>query len=93
VRLHGRNYKNWCSKTADVRERYDHLYSLDELAPWVDRTKGIARHAKDTYVLSNHNIGKAAVNSLDIRAIFTGQPVKVRPSLTLAYPDLEAVAE
>jgi uncharacterized protein YecE (DUF72 family) len=94
VRLHGRNYRNWFSKIADVRERYDHLYSLDELAPWVDRTKEIALHAKDTYVLSkNHNIGKAAVNSLDIRAIFTGQPVKVPPSLILAYPHLEVVAE
>lgn len=56
IRLHGRNYKNWFSKQADVRERYDHLYSLDELDPWVDRTKQIAKDAKEIYVMSNNHI-------------------------------------
>lgn len=35
VRLHGRNYRNWFSAKADVRDRYDHLYSPDELDPWI----------------------------------------------------------
>jgi hypothetical protein len=35
VRLHGRNCRDWFSKKADVRERYDHLYSLYELEPVV----------------------------------------------------------
>jgi uncharacterized protein YecE (DUF72 family) len=92
VRLHGRNYRQWFSKEADVRERYDHLYSLDELNPWVDRTKQIARDAKDTYVVSNnHNIGKAVVNALDIRALLTGQRVDVPPSLIAAYPHLKQI--
>jgi uncharacterized protein YecE (DUF72 family) len=93
VRLHGRNYRQWFSKEADVRERYDHLYSLDELDPWVGRTKQIAQDAKDTYVVSNnHTIGKAAVHALDIRALLTGQPVNVPPPLIAAYPHLKQIA-
>lgn len=59
VRLHGRNYKQWFSPKANVRERYDHLYSVEELEPWVDRIRQIAKDAKETYaVANNHNIGK-----------------------------------
>jgi uncharacterized protein YecE (DUF72 family) len=91
VRLHGRNYKNWFSKKADVRERYDHLYSMDELDPWADRSKQIARDAEDTYVMSNnHNLGKAVVNALEICALLTGQAVDVPPTLIEAYPRLAA---
>ncbi len=50
IRLHGRNYRNWFSPTADVRARYDHLYSVEELDAWADRTKQIAKEAKDTYL-------------------------------------------
>jgi uncharacterized protein YecE (DUF72 family) len=39
VRLHGRNYKNWFSENANVRERYDYLYKLNELEPWVVRIR------------------------------------------------------
>jgi uncharacterized protein YecE (DUF72 family) len=77
IRLHGRNYKQWFSRTADVRERYDHLYSLDELVAWVDRAKQIAGEATNTYVVgNNHNFGKAAVNALELRALIHGEPVK-----------------
>ncbi len=37
VRLHGQNYRRWFSAEADVRERYDYLYTLDELEPWAER--------------------------------------------------------
>jgi hypothetical protein len=42
VRLHGRNYLQWFSKKADVRARYDYLYSAQELEPWVDRIRTVA---------------------------------------------------
>jgi len=64
VRLHGRNYRNWFSATADVRERYDHLYSLDELEPWVTRTRQIAADAKD--------IMRLGAQSVNISASFFG---------------------
>ncbi len=93
IRLHGRNYRNWFSPKADVRERYDHLYTADELDPWADRAKQIARDAKETYVVgNNHNIGKAAVNALELRALISGAPVKVPKSLSEAYPRLRLIA-
>ena len=36
IRLHGRNYKQWFAET-NVRDRYDYLYSAEELAKWKDR--------------------------------------------------------
>ncbi len=90
VRLHGRNYRNWFSATADVRERYDHLYSLDELEPWVARTKEIAANAKDTYVVTNnHYLGQAVVNAIEISSILQGKPVGVPLQLMARYPELQ----
>ncbi|MBV9268309.1 MAG: DUF72 domain-containing protein [Acidobacteriaceae bacterium] len=89
VRLHGRNYKQWFSKDADVRERYDHLYSLDELHPWLTRAKQIAEDTTDTYVVTNnHYIGKAVVNALEIASILKREPVPVPPPLLDSYPEL-----
>jgi uncharacterized protein YecE (DUF72 family) len=94
VRLHGRNYKQWFSPKANVRERYDHLYSMDELDSWVERVRQIAGETTDTYVVgNNHNFGKAATNAVELRALICGQPAKAPPSLIEAYPELRSVAE
>lgn len=89
VRLHGRNYKQWFSKTADVRERYDFLYSAGELEPWVDRVKTIADDAQDTYVMTNnHNLGKSVVNAFQLKALLTDPLVSPPQELVEAYPEL-----
>ena len=94
VRLHGRNYKNWFSENADVRERYDHLYSLDELDPWITRVKQIAEDATDTYVVTNnHYLGKAVVNAVEIASILTGQPVSAPAGVVERYSVLGDVVE
>ena len=93
IRLHGRNYRSWFSETATVRERYDYLYSVDELAPWVDRVKLVAGRTKNTYVLSNnHNIGKAPVNAIQIMSMLKGTAVQAPPSLVRHYPELREFA-
>ena len=93
VRLHGRNYKTWFAESASVRERYDYLYPVDELDPWVDRTIEISRKANDTYVMSNnHNLGKAAVNALQIASLLKSEPVPAPPTLVAHYPELEGFA-
>ena len=94
VRLHGRNYRNWFSAKADVRGRYDHLYSLDELDPWITRAKQIAKDADETYVISNnHNLGKAAVNAVEFLSVLKGKPVAAPPLLIENYPELREFAE
>jgi uncharacterized protein YecE (DUF72 family) len=73
VRLHGRNYRQWFSKKADVRTRYDYLYAAQELEPWVDRIRTVADDAEDTYVVTNnHNLGKAVENAFELKAFLTG---------------------
>jgi uncharacterized protein YecE (DUF72 family) len=89
IRLHGRNYKSWFSATADVRERYDYLYSLDELEPWVDRIRTVGEKTTDTYaVTNNHHVGKAVVNALEISVILHRKPVDWPASLLERYPEL-----
>jgi uncharacterized protein YecE (DUF72 family) len=90
VRLHGRNYKNWFAEKAQTHERYDYLYTVEQLEPWVDRVKTVAARTKDTYaVTNNHYVGKATVNALEIASLLKGKPVKAPPSLVEYYPELK----
>lgn len=94
VRLHGRNYKSWFDKEATVRERYDYLYPVDQLEPWIARVKEIAAKAKDTYVLTNnHNFGKSAVNALQLISILNASLVPAPPTLIERYPELKGFAD
>lgn len=89
IRLHGRNYKTWFAERANVRERYDYLYPVEELEPWVDRITEVARKTKDTYAMSNnHNLGKAATNALQIASLLRGDRVPAPATLVEHYPDL-----
>ena len=88
VRVHGRNARDWFRQDAGVNERYDYLYSPDELAPWVERTREIAGEAPETYVVTNnHYRGQAMVNAVMARAMLTGAPAPAPPQLLAAYPD------
>jgi uncharacterized protein YecE (DUF72 family) len=90
VRLHGRNYRNWFSKQANVRERYDYLYTPEELEPWADRIRQVSAKAKRTYAMSNnHNLGKAPANALELCSILTQTTVPAPPTLVERYPVLE----
>lgn len=90
VRVHGRNYKDWWRKGAGPGARYDYLYELDELKPWVERTKEVAR-TKGTgvvdVVFNNHTRGKAVVNALQFELLLTGRRPPVPDTLRDAYPE------
>ncbi len=76
-----------------MHERYDYLYSLKELDPWLDRVKAVEQATNDTYVVTNnHFLGKAVVNALEISSILRGQPVAVPPTLLAHYPELQEFA-
>jgi uncharacterized protein YecE (DUF72 family) len=92
IRLHGRNYKQWFAET-NVRDRYDYLYSSEELAKWKDRTLEVAAKAENTYVIANnHNLGKAAVNALELIAMIEARKVQAPPTLVSHYPQLKPLA-
>ena len=93
IRLHGRNYQSWFRENKFAGERYDYLYSLPELGPWLDRIKTVERAAEDTYVVTNnHYLGKAVVNALEMIAILGDKPVTVPESLLERYPELRDYA-
>ncbi len=63
VRLHGRNARNWWSRTGGG-DRYDYLYSSDELKDWVEKIRRLAAEVKKTYVFFNNcHAGQAAANA------------------------------
>lgn len=89
IRLHGRNYKQWFAET-NVRDRYDYLYSTEELAKWKDRALEVAGKAETTYVVANnHNLGKAAVNALELISMIEARKVQAPPTLVSHYPELK----
>ncbi len=93
VRLHGRNARNWFAENQPAFERYNYLYSADELRAWVGRLNALAAQAEHVYVFANnHYRGQGPVNALELRALLTGQPVDAPPELLAAYPRLRSLA-
>jgi uncharacterized protein YecE (DUF72 family) len=89
VRLHGRNYQNWFREEANVLERYDYLYSTEELDPWVTRIKEVAAKAKQTFVITNnHARGQSLVNAFEILAQLEEEKVPGPAKLIETYPRL-----
>ncbi len=92
VRLHGRNYENWFTDNKRPSDRYDYIYSLDELEPWVHRIKAVSSQAPETYVISNnHYLGQAAVNALELKRLLTGERVRGPAILAEKYPRLKQI--
>jgi uncharacterized protein YecE (DUF72 family) len=93
VRLHGRNYDQWFeSEKRD--DRYNYLYSEEELAGWKDKIERIAHKAEVTYVVANNHFeAKAGVNALQLKHMLTGQRVKAPESLLRHYPELKSIAD
>ncbi len=63
VRFHGRNAAKWWEHE-QAYERYDYLYSEDELREWTDKIRALADSAEKTFVFfNNHYRGQAAINA------------------------------
>jgi len=55
VRLHGRNADTWHKRGGGASERFDYLYSDDELHEWVEPLRELAGEAENVYALFNNN--------------------------------------
>ena len=55
VRLHGRNAETWNSRGKSAAERFDYLYSDEELGEWVGPLQELSQQAEQAYVLFNNN--------------------------------------
>jgi uncharacterized protein YecE (DUF72 family) len=95
VRLHGRRYDTWFSDDAAIPsfERYNYLYSPEELKPWAERIEKVAERARDVFVVTNnHYLGKGVVNALQLISLIGKTKVDVPEPLRQQYPELEAIA-
>jgi uncharacterized protein YecE (DUF72 family) len=55
VRFHGRNEKTWNIKAERSSERFNWMYSQDELEEWVPKLERLADGADEVYAMFNNN--------------------------------------
>ncbi len=55
VRFHGRNWKTWNIRGGKSSDRFDWLYSGQELEEWVEKLGGLADAADEVYAMFNNN--------------------------------------
>jgi uncharacterized protein YecE (DUF72 family) len=68
VRLHGRNRDNWEKQGIGPAERFNYLYSEEELREWAQKIKELAGKTKQCHVLFNNcHEDKAIVNARQMR--------------------------
>lgn len=61
LRLHGRNAQTWYRKTQMSGERFDYLYSPEELAEWAPPLEVLAQQVAEVHVLFNNNRADYAI--------------------------------
>jgi uncharacterized protein YecE (DUF72 family) len=89
-RFHGRNAAKWFGPDTSNVERYNYLYSAEELSPWVQRIRNTK--AKSVFViLNNHFRGQAAGNALELQHELTGATPAAPETLRALYPAVAAV--
>ncbi|HZT52992.1 MAG TPA: DUF72 domain-containing protein [Gaiellaceae bacterium] len=81
VRFHGRNLATWNVRGASAAERFDYLYSEQELAEWVEPLRELAGQAEQVFALFNNNasspdpenplrrVAQAATNARQLRRL------------------------
>jgi uncharacterized protein YecE (DUF72 family) len=72
VRFHGRNRDAWAKRGTSVAEKYDWLYSDDELREWVAPIRSLADESESVHVLMNNcREDKAVVNAKQLALMLT----------------------
>jgi uncharacterized protein YecE (DUF72 family) len=94
MRLHGRNFAQWWRHDA-AEDRYNYLYSNEELQPIAEVAASTAAIVKKAYLfMNNHFASKAVVNAVVMKHL-TGEPVTgaYPRDLVERYPELHGIVE
>jgi uncharacterized protein YecE (DUF72 family) len=89
MRLHGRNAQAWW-RHEKAEDRYNYLYSRDELREFSDTAGAAKALVKKSYLYANnHFASKSVVNAIMLKAQL-GQPLEGEypPELVERYPDI-----
>jgi len=86
LRLHGRNAEKWFAEDAGRDERYDYLYSPQELDEVRAAIEKIAAKVEQMYVIANnHYRGQAPANAIQLMRRLTGEDVPAPEPLSRHY--------
>jgi uncharacterized protein YecE (DUF72 family) len=85
IRFHGRNAKAWFSKGADRDQKYDYLYSREELRAWEEAIREMEAE-KLFVILNNHFQGKGMANAFMLRRALGRELAPPPDTLRAAYP-------
>lgn len=92
LRLHGRNAAQWWDHQ-EAEDRYNYLYSPDELAPIAQKARDARALVKQVYLyLNNHFSAQSVANATTLRKMLD-EPVTARMPAELVerFPDLAGV--
>lgn len=94
MRLHGRNAEKWWTHGAS-EERYDYLYSTDELKPVGETVGAAARTTRKAYVyMNNHHSAKAVANAAVLIHQLGLEPAGTYPpEFVERYPDVKGIVK
>ena len=91
VRFHGRNAAAWAAHGAEVRDKYDYLYSERELEGWTPKIAQLAEQTNEVHVLMNNCVAdKGVTNARDLIRLLRGTPDvagRVEPAPGVYEPD------
>lgn len=74
VRFHGRNTDTWEKRGIGPAERFNYLYTEDELKPWAGRIRELAGQVREMHVLFNNCYeDKAVVNARQLSLLLASQ--------------------
>jgi uncharacterized protein YecE (DUF72 family) len=87
VRFHGRNAETWNKRGGSAAERFDYLYSDEELHEWVGPLRELAEEAEQAYAFFNNNatspdgrggrMAQAAANAKALQRLLQAEKVPV----------------
>ena len=89
MRLHGRNAAHWWRHDKG-EDRYNYLYSAEELREFADTARAAVELVKKTYLYTNnHFSAKSVVNAVMLKAQL-GEPIEGEypPELVERYPEI-----
>ena len=94
MRLHGRNVAQWW-RHAKSEDRYDYLYSADELREFADTADAARRLVKKMYLYTNNHFSAKSVANAAMIKQQLGEPVEGEypPEFLERYPELAGVSE
>ena len=78
VRFHGRNAETWNKRVRSAAERFDYLYSEDELREWAEPLSKLSAAAENVYAMFNNN-GRSTIPSPGLGEYAEGETVAQAP--------------